>query len=96
MYNYVVAPFGQSVLQDTSIFFSEFNKNYENLDELKESIEIICEDTLVIVHGFDISKKIHEPVLTQAEINKLKANAVRMEIQDKEQGLSKEFRELEE
>ena len=64
MYNYVVAPFGQSVLQDTKNFFGDFNKNYEDLDDIKDAIELICEDTLVIVHGFDISKKIHEPVLT--------------------------------
>ena len=50
------------------------------VEELKDAIELICEDTLVIVHGFDISKKIHEPILTQAEINKLKANAVRQQI----------------
>lgn len=68
------------MLQDTSTFFSEFNDQYNDLEELKDAIELICEDTLVIVHGFDISKKIHEPILTQAEINKLKANAVRQQI----------------
>lgn len=76
----MVAPFGQSVLQDTSNFFSEFNMNYCDLEELKVSIDLICEDTLIIVRGFDISTKIHGPVLTQAEINKMRANAIREHI----------------
>lgn len=44
---------------------------------------MICEDTLIIVHGFDISKQIHGPILMQAEMNKLKAKTVRDEINEK-------------
>lgn len=95
LYNYVVSPFGQNVLQDTSAFFSEFIDNYEDIEDLKDGIEFVIEDTQVIVHGFDISRQIHEPILTQAEINKLKANAVMNEIQDKEIGIGQEFRKLE-
>ena len=56
---------------------------------------MICEDTLVIVHGFDISKKIHDPVLIQAQVNKIQASAVRQEIIQKEQGFDVEVKQLE-
>ena len=95
LYNFVVAPFGQKVLQDTCNFFKEFNMNYSDLEELKDSIDLICEDTIIIVHGFDISTKIHGPVLTQAEINKMKANAIREHIQERQVDIGQEFREIE-
>ena len=76
LYNTVIAPFGQAVLQDTSNFFTEFHENYDDLDILKEFIGDVCNDALMIVQGFDICKKIHDPMLIAADVNKMKAKLV--------------------
>ena len=49
MYNNVSAPMGQSVLQDTSNFFTDFVETYETVDVLKEFIEDVCNEALIIV-----------------------------------------------
>lgn len=49
LYNTVIAPFGQCVLQDTSNFFNDFVETYEELDTLKEFIGDVCNDALLIV-----------------------------------------------
>lgn len=90
LYNAVIAPFGQSILEETLIFFQGF-ENFTEIDDLKDSINDLCIDSQLIVQGFDICKKIHQPILTQAEVNKLKAKAVSDEIASKEDGLNDQF-----
>lgn len=94
MYNTVIAPMGQSVLQDTSNFFTGFVETYEDLDTLKEFIEDVCNDALLIVQGFEICKKIHEPMLTAADLNKLKAKTVQDEIGIKFESLTDDYQAI--
>lgn len=94
LYNTIISPFGACVLQDTSAFFSNFLCTYENLEDLKDAIELVCDDAYLIVQGFEICKKIHEPILTAAELNKIKANAVQREIGDKFDSLHDDYEAL--
>lgn len=58
-------------------------ETYEDLDTLKEFIDDVCIEAQMIVHGFDICKKIHEPILIAADVNKMKAKVVQDEIRTK-------------
>ena len=64
------------MLQDTSNFFTGFVETYDDLDILKELIDDVCDDALIIVQGFDICRRIHEPMLVAADVNKMKARVV--------------------
>ena len=90
----MIAPFGQAVLQDTSNFFTGFYENYDDLDILKEFIEDVCNEALMIVQGFDICKKIHEPMLIAADVNKMKAKVVQEEIGIKFNSLNDDYQAL--
>jgi len=48
LYNQVIAPFGQRVLQETLIFFESFD-NFTEIEDLKDSIDDLCNDSLLIV-----------------------------------------------
>ena len=91
LYNNVIGPFSQGVLQDTSAFFSDFLQKYENINNLKEFMDDVCNDALIIVQGIQIQRKMHEPVLTAAVSNKMKARVVQGEIGNKFDSLSDDY-----
>jgi hypothetical protein len=43
---------------------------------MKENIDMVLEDSDKICKGFEISKKIHDPVLKEATVNGKKARTV--------------------
>jgi hypothetical protein len=89
-----VSPLGACVLQDTSNFFTDFLVQYESIDDLKGAIEMVCDDIYIIVQGFEICKKIHEPILIAAELNKIRARVVSEEIGNKFDSLNDDYQVL--
>ena len=61
---------------------------------MKENIDIILEDSHKICQGFEITKKIHDPVLKEATVNGKKAKTVQDEIMNKETDHMKTYDEL--
>ena len=60
----MVAPFCRNVLTDASNFFDEFIDLYESPEDLldKDNLDILVSSTEDICKGFDICRKMHEPV----------------------------------
>lgn len=55
---------------------------------------MLCDDTFIIVQGFEICKKIHEPVVIAAELNKIRAKVVQDEIGNKFDSLNDDYQTL--
>lgn len=80
IYNRVVSPVCYNVLGDAHHFFYNFETYFTDFESMKENIDDILDDSYKLCQGFDISKKIHEPVLKEATMNGKKAKTVQDEI----------------
>jgi hypothetical protein len=79
----VVAPVCQNVLSDASNFFNDFETFFGDFEAMKDNIDMVLEDSAKICSGFEITKKIHDPVLKEATVNGKKAKTVQDEIMGK-------------
>ena len=61
---------------------------------MKDGIDLLIDDSQKITTGFMISKKIHDPVLKEAQLNKLKAQAVQQEIGKFDSNYQKQYEEM--
>lgn len=43
---------------------------------MKDNIDMILEDSASICQGFEVTKKIHDPVVKEATVNGMRAKAV--------------------
>ena len=68
-YTHLVAPFCRAVMTDASNFFDEFGDLYEDVEDLKQNMDVLLESTDHILKGFKLCTKMHEPVTTQAALN---------------------------
>ena len=82
-----MAPVCQNVLTEAHNFFNDFDTFFGDYEAMKENIDLILEDSQKICQGFDISKKIHDPVLKEATVNGKKARVVQDEIMNKDADL---------
>lgn len=94
VYNHVVAPVCQNVLADASNFFNDFDNYFGDFEAMKDNIDLILEDSQKICQGFDITKKIHDPVLKEATINGKKAKTVQDEIMNKNADFQKQYEQM--
>ena len=76
VYNHVVAPVCQNVLTDATNFFNDFDNFFGDFEAMKENIDLILEDSHKICSGFEVTKKIHDPVLKEATVNGMRARTV--------------------
>ena len=93
-YNHVVAPVCQNVLSEAHGFFNDFDTYFGDFDAMKENIDMVLEDSDKICKGFEISKKIHDPVLKEATVNGKKARTVQDEIMSKDANLQKDYEKM--
>lgn len=83
VYNHVVAPVCQNVLGDAYTFFNDFEDYFGDFETMKENIDMILTDSGSICQGFEVTKKIHDPVVKEATVNGMRAKAVQDEIMSK-------------
>ena len=94
VYNHVVAPVCQNVLSDASNFFNDFDVFFGDFDSMKENIDLILEESGSICQGFEVSKKIHDPVVKEATVNGMRARAVQDEIMSKDASFKLQYDKL--
>lgn len=80
VYNHVVAPVCQNVLTDAQTFFNDFDTYFEDFESMKDNIDLILDDSKKISQGFEMTKKLHTPVVKEAHVNQRKAKTVQDEI----------------
>ena len=71
------------MLGDASNFFNDFDVYFGDFDSMKDNIDMILEDSASICQGFEVTKKIHDPVVKEATVNGMRARAVQDEIMSK-------------
>ena len=96
VYNHVVAPVCQNVLTDAQNFFNDFETYFEDFESMRDNIDMILDDSKKISQGFEMTKKMHVPVVKEAHVNGKKARAVQEEITNKNAEFQKQYEVMKE
>ena len=64
------------MLSGATNFFNDFDNIFGDFEAMKENIDLVLEDSEKICNGFEITKKIHDPVLKEATVNGMRARTV--------------------
>lgn len=68
------------MLSDAYTFFNDFDTFFNDFDLMKENIDELLVNSKKISQGFEMTKKIHVPVVSKAALNGRKANSCQKEI----------------